>query len=43
MISGFCREADEIYTLLGHYAVYGGNSLPTFQDNLSIKSWRVNW
>jgi hypothetical protein len=26
------------YALLGYYAAYGGNSLPTFPDNLSVPS-----
>ena len=33
-ISGFRREIDENYAILGHYAVNIGNSLPTFQDNI---------
>jgi hypothetical protein len=36
MISGFCRERDKICVLLGYYAAHGGNSLPTFRDNLSV-------
>jgi hypothetical protein len=36
VISGFSREADENYALLGHYAASGGNLLPTFRDNLSV-------
>jgi len=28
--------AYEICALLGYYAAYGGNSLPTFRDNLSV-------
>jgi hypothetical protein len=35
-ISGFRRKVDEICALVGYYAAYGGNSLPTFRDNLSI-------
>ena len=34
--SGFRREIDEICTLLGCYAAYGGSSLSTFRDNLSF-------
>jgi hypothetical protein len=34
MISGFCCEVDEIYTLLGYYTVYSGISLLMFWDNL---------
>jgi len=41
IISGFRREVDEICALLGYYAAHGGNSLPTFQDNLSAPSTRV--
>jgi hypothetical protein len=33
VISGFRREVDETCTLLGYFAAYGGNSLPTFRDN----------
>jgi len=32
VISGFCREGNNIGALLGYYAVYSGNSLPTFQN-----------
>jgi hypothetical protein len=28
----------EICTLLGYYAAYSGNSLPTFRDNLQVPS-----
>jgi hypothetical protein len=38
MTSGFCREVDEFCVLLGFYAVYGGNSLPTCQHNISVPS-----
>jgi hypothetical protein len=41
VISGFFREVDEIHALLGYYAAYAGNSLPTFRDNLSVGSSRV--
>jgi hypothetical protein len=34
MISGFCFEADETYTLLDYYAAGSGNSLLTIQDDL---------
>ena len=34
-------QATEICTLLIYYAAYSGNSLPTFQDNLSLLSSRV--
>jgi len=43
MISGFCREVDENYILLGCYAVRSGNSLPTFRDSLSLPSSRDSW
>jgi len=32
MILGLRREAGEICALLGHYAAYNVNSLPTFWD-----------
>jgi hypothetical protein len=38
--SGFRRYVDEICALLGCYAAYSGNSLPTFRDNLLIPSSR---
>jgi len=41
MISGFRCEVDEICALLGYYADYSCNSLPTFRDNLSVPSVRV--
>jgi len=41
VISGFRCEVDEICALLGYYSVYGGSSLPTFRDNLSVTSSRV--
>jgi len=41
MISSFCREVDEICTILGYYAACRGNSLPTFRDNLSGPSSRA--
>jgi len=34
--SGFRRQAGEICALPGHYAAYGGTSLPTFRDNLHL-------
>jgi len=36
MISGFRHKVDENYILLGCYAVSCGNTLRTFQDNLSV-------
>jgi len=41
LISGFCREVDDVFTLLGYYAAYVGNSLPMIQDNLLLPSSRV--
>jgi hypothetical protein len=38
MISGFCREVDEILAVMRNYAVYSGNSLLMFWDNLSVQS-----
>jgi hypothetical protein len=38
MISGFRREVDEKFALLSYYASSGGNSLPTFRENLSVPS-----
>ena len=40
--SGFRSDVGETYALLGYYAAYGGNSLPTFRDNLSVPSQIVN-
>jgi len=31
LISGFHSEVDDICALLGNYAAYSGNSLPTFR------------
>ena len=36
ILSGLHHEVDELYALLGCYAACGGNSLLTFQDNLSV-------
>jgi len=41
MAAGFPRNVEEMCVLLGHYAALGGNSVPTFQDNLSVPSSRV--
>jgi hypothetical protein len=38
MISGFRREVDGNCALLGYYTAYSGNFLPTFRDNLSVRS-----
>jgi hypothetical protein len=37
-ISGFRREVDENCALLGYYAAYRDNSLPTFRDILVLSS-----
>ena len=42
MVSGFPREVDENSVLLGYYAASSGNSSPTFRDNLSVSTSRVN-
>jgi hypothetical protein len=36
VLGGFLHEVDEICALLGYYAPYSDNSLPTFRDNLSV-------
>jgi len=41
VISCFCLEVDEICTVLRYCAAWGGYSLPTFQDNLSLPSSSV--
>jgi hypothetical protein len=44
VIAGFSSEVDEIFDLLRNYTVHGGNSLPTYQKNLSLPfflSWNV--
>jgi hypothetical protein len=38
LISGFRRDVDEIYAILGHNAAYSGNSLRKFRGNLSVPS-----
>jgi hypothetical protein len=38
VISGFRREVDENYILLGYYAASSGKFLPAFRDNLSVPS-----
>jgi hypothetical protein len=40
LISGFRRDVDEIYALLGYYAVSCGNFLPTFQDRYIVPKRR---
>jgi hypothetical protein len=40
-ISGFRRDVDEIYALLGRYAAWRGNPFPTFRYNVSVPSSRV--
>jgi hypothetical protein len=34
VISGFRREVDKICAVVGYYAAYSGDSLPTFRDIL---------
>ena len=34
-------KSNDFWTILGYYAVYSSNSLPTFRDNLSVTSSRV--
>jgi hypothetical protein len=41
MISGFHRDVNEICGLLGNYTASWGNYLPTFRDNVSVASSRV--
>jgi hypothetical protein len=41
VISGFCRDVDNIRALLGYYSASSGNSLPTFRDNVSVPYSRV--
>jgi hypothetical protein len=41
VISGFRRNVDENCVLLGYYAASCGNCLPTFRDNVSLTSSRV--
>jgi hypothetical protein len=40
LISGFCQNVDEIFTLLGYYAEQNGNTLQMFQDNPLVPSSR---
>jgi hypothetical protein len=41
VISDFRREVGHICAVLGYCVAYSGNSLPTFRENLSLRSWRV--
>jgi hypothetical protein len=41
MMSGFRRDVDENCTLLGYYATSYDNCIPTFRDNVSVRSSRV--
>jgi hypothetical protein len=41
MISGFRRDVEEICVLLGYHAALIGSSVPTFRDNLSVRSLRL--
>jgi len=36
VISGLRCDLYEICALVGYYAQYSGNSVPTFRDNLSV-------
>jgi len=42
LISGSSRGVDENRVLLGCYAASSDKSLPTFRDNTSVSSSRVN-
>jgi hypothetical protein len=41
MVKFTSLDGHEICALLGYYAARGGNSSPTFRDNLSVSSSRV--
>jgi hypothetical protein len=41
MISGFRRDVDDIWAILGYYVAPCGNCLPTFRDNLPALFSRV--
>jgi len=41
LISGFCREEEELCPILKHHATYAGNSLTTFRENVSAPSSKV--
>jgi len=46
MILGFHLEVYENFALLGHYATYSGNSLPTFRENvyvLDLEDWNTRF
>jgi len=40
VISGFRRDVEDIWAVLGYYAGQSDNSVPTFRDNLSFPSSR---
>jgi hypothetical protein len=42
MISGFRRDVEEIYAVLGDYEASCGNCLPTVRDNVSVPSSSVS-
>jgi hypothetical protein len=42
VISGFHCDVEDIGDPLGYQAVWSGDSVPTFRDNLSVHSSRVN-
>jgi hypothetical protein len=42
LISGFCRDVDEICGLLGNYTASYGNYLPTFRSHLQGSRFQEN-
>jgi hypothetical protein len=40
-MSGFHRDVDGIFVLLGYYTALSGSSIPTFRDNLSCPTLSV--
>jgi len=38
-ISDFHHEVDEFCTLLGYYAAYNGDSVPTFRDKITVQDF----
>jgi hypothetical protein len=41
VISCFRRKFDEVFSVLGYYAMSSGNPLPAFRDNQSVPSSTV--
>jgi len=39
--SGFHLDTEDICIILGYYAAYSSNSVPTFRGNLTVPSSRV--